>query len=602
MKVSEKLALKKNGEISFSLEFFCPKTEQGVLNLIDRIDRMAKCGPLFVDITWNAGGSSSAETTLELVEVSQRELGLSTCMHMTCVDMPEEDVNKALKSAYDSGCRNILALRGDPPKERAPCPDAHGGAKQEVSPFRHAKDLIRHIRSIYGDQMSIGIAGYPEGHPEEPDPKVLIKYLKEKADAGADFIVTQMFYDAELFVNWCHEVRRAGITIPIIPGIMPVSGWSSFLRRARWCQINLPQKWIAELEPLSHDDAAVRERGTKLVAELCETIMDQTDVNHLHFYTMNLEKSLVMCLEALGLVKENDFDEEAVVELAVIQTKGNSRLRRGSSLNKVKPVYWRNRPASYVSRMTDEFPNGRWGDSRSPAFNGLNELEALLKVSSAAARKQWGHPTSAKDIGSAVIQYITGELKSLPWSESPAADEVSIIGQELAKLNNGSNEWFTINSQPAVVGVKSEDTVLGWGPVGGYVFQKAYVELMVHPKLWRDKLLPKLKSVEHHKLTYYAVESKKQVIISNAEEDEVNAITWGIFPGKEVVQPTIVEGTSFLAWKDEAFRIALEWARCYSQDSESFKFLSEISKSWVLVNMVHHDFYDPKALFAFLDL
>lgn len=601
MKISDKLARKKKDEISYSFEFFCPRTEQGVFNLIDRIDRMAKCGPLFVDITWNAGGSSSADTTLELVEVSQRELDLSTCMHMTCVGMPEEEVNKALKSAYDSGCRNILALRGDPPKERAPCPDAEGEAKQD-SKFRYAKDLIRHIRNIYGDEISIGIAGYPEGHPEEQDPRVLIKYLKEKADAGADFIVTQMFYDADLFIKWCHDVRRAGITIPIIPGIMPVSGWSSFLRRARWCQINLPQKWISELEPLSHDDVAVRKRGTELVAELCQTIIDHTDVDHLHFYTMNLEKSPILCLEALGLVKEDNLDEEAVVELTAKQSKGHSRLRRGSSLSKVKPIHWRNRPASYASRMTDEFPNGRWGDSRSPAFNDLNELEALLKVSSAAARKRWGHPTSAKDIGSAVQQYITGELRSLPWSDSPAADEVSVISAQLAKLNNGSVEWFTINSQPAVAGVKSEDNVLGWGPVGGYVFQKAYVELMVHPKVWQDKLLPKLKLAEHHRLTYYAVESKDQTLISNAEEDEVNAITWGIFPGKEVVQPTIVEGTSFLAWKDEAFRIALEWARCYPTDSESFKFLSEISKSWVLVNMVHHDFYDANALFAFLDL
>lgn len=629
MKVGDKLSQREPGEVSFSFEYFCPKTEQGLFNLINRIDQMAKLSPLFVDITWNAGGSTSSDTTLELIEVCEKEVNMDTCMHMTCAGMSEKEVDSAISSAYDAGCRTILALRGDPPQNRADEEDKDA----PVSQFAYAKDLISHIRARYGNEMSIGVAGYPEGHPEESDPAKLIQYLKEKVDAGADFIVTQMFYDVDLFVQWHQQVRAAGINVPIIPGIMPVSGWASFLRRARWCQINLPERWVSELEPLSHDDAAVRQRGTELVAELCTDLMRRTDVDHLHFYTMNLEKSPVMCLDALNLVSSRAGSSESVttgdVGAAIsgaasssaidtssavdttsdagVQASGfprtTSRLRRRSILSSVKPIHWRNRPKSYIDRTAswDEFPNGRWGDSSSPAFNNLNELEALLKVPSATARQRWGHPQSAKDVGQIVINYLSGKLGSLPWSESPAADEASAISADLQYINSGEREWFSINSQPAVNGISSKDHVFGWGPSHGYVYQKAYLELLVDPELWEQKLKPRLEQLEPTEATYYAVGSGEQAeLITNAGPDTINAITWGIFPGKEVVQPTIVEGTSFMAWKEEAFRIAAEWSRCYPVDSEPYKFLQGVSRNWVLVNIVHHDYPNPHALFEIM--
>lgn len=592
MKISEKLAQRAPGEVTYSFEYFCPKTEQGVLNLIDRIDLMAKLGPLFVDITWNAGGSSSSETTLELVQVAQNEIGADTCMHMTCTNMTVAEVDAALQAAYDAGCRNILALRGDPPVNRA-----DDEASAERSAFTYAKDLVRHIRAKYGDEVSIGVAGYPEGHPEEQDEDLLVAHLKEKVDAGADFVVTQMFYDADRFVAWHAKVRAAGVRVPLVPGIMPVSGWASFLRRARWCQIVVPPKWMAELEPLVHDDAAVRAKGTELVAELCRELQQRTDVTHFHFYTMNLEKSPVMCLDALGLLNESAVEED----VEAVAAAPRSRLRSGSSFSSVRPIHWRNRPLSYVRRTSawDEFPNGRWGDVRSPAFNELNELEALLKVSSAAARKWWGHPVAAADVGRLVQQYISRELTSLPWSEPPAASECDAIRAELLALNSGAHEWFTINSQPAVNGAPSTHPLFGWGPANGYVYQKAYVELMVSPKEWAA-LLPRLERLPHDVATFYALGARDGEPTTNAAPDEVNAVTWGVFPGKEIVQPTIVEGASFVAWRDEAFRIAHEWARCYPASSDSFAFLHELAESWVLVNVVFHDFHNAKGIFELL--
>jgi len=604
LRIKDKLQ-NRNQPISYSMEFVCPKTEQGVVNLVERINRMVKLSPLFVDITWNAGGSrNSGDTPLELVDVCQQDIGVDTCMHMTCVGMSEQEVNKALETAYNSGCRNILALRGDLPRAESDEAAVKAAEAESGPKFQYAKDLIRHIKAKYGDEMSIVVAGYPEGHPEESDPNKLIEYLKEKCDAGADLIVTQMFYNADIFIDWCHRVRAAGITTPIAPGIMPVSGWASFLRRAKWCQIDLPQSWYNELEPLNHDDEAVRNRGTELVAEMCEKIVQNTDVTHLHIYTMNLEKSPVMVLDSLNLIV--DENETAVEEeVSVVKRKPTSRLRRGSSLTTVKPIHWRNRPASYNLRTAtwDEFPNGRWGDSRSPAFNQLNELDVLLKVSRQSAEQWWGFPTCAQDVGQLVIGYLTGRIASLPWSDTPAADEVTAISNELRKINDGSTgQWFSINSQPAINAVDSADPVYGWGPKHGYVYQKANLEVMVHPEMWEHHLKPLLSKVPFYEAIYYAVDSKSEKLVTNAEEDTVNAITWGIFPGKEVVQPTIVEGTSFLAWKDEAFRIAHEWSRFYPSTSPSAQFLREIAQDWWLVNIVHHNFHDAQGLFRMLGI
>lgn len=267
MHISKKLAeAEKAGEPVFSFEFFPPKTAQGVQNLYDRIDRMHDLGPAFIDVTWGAGGSRS-ELTCEMVNIAQTTYGLETCMHLTCTDMEKEKVDNALKSAFEAGCTNILALRGDPPRESETWQAIEGG-------FRYAKDLVTYIKQRYGDHFDIGIAGYPEGCDDNRDQETLTEHLKEKVDAGGTFIVTQMFYDVDNFLNWVKRVRAKGITVPIVPGIMPIQTHAAFERRAKFHNAVIPQHWIDALDPIKNDDARVREVGKGLVAEMCQKIID----------------------------------------------------------------------------------------------------------------------------------------------------------------------------------------------------------------------------------------------------------------------------------------------------------------------------------------
>lgn len=239
------------------------------------MDRMHGLGPQFIDITWNAGGRLS-NLTCEMVNVAQSVYGLETCMHLTCTGMPKEKVDEALKEAYKAGCTNILALRGDPPRENEKWEaDANG--------FRYAKDLVKHIRAKYGDYFDICVAGYPEGSEEGTDPELLLQHLKEKVDAGATFVITQMFYDVDIFLSWVNKCRAIGITVPIIPGIMPIHTYAAFMRRATWTKCNVPPRWLELLEPVKNDDVAVREIGRDLVVEMCKKIID-AGIYQLHLY------------------------------------------------------------------------------------------------------------------------------------------------------------------------------------------------------------------------------------------------------------------------------------------------------------------------------
>jgi len=149
--------------------------------------------------------------------------------------------------------------------------------------FHYAKDLVKHIRSTYGDYFDIGVAGYPEGCDDQDDPDLLLGHLKEKVDAGASFIITQMFYDVDIFLDWVKKCRAIGITVPIIPGIMPISTYAAFMRRAQWTKCHIPPRWLELLEPVKSDDVAVRAVGKDLVVEMCQKILD-SGILYLHLY------------------------------------------------------------------------------------------------------------------------------------------------------------------------------------------------------------------------------------------------------------------------------------------------------------------------------
>ncbi|EIW70532.1 hypothetical protein TREMEDRAFT_43239 [Tremella mesenterica DSM 1558] len=583
MKITEKLQkAEREGRTFWSFEFFPPRTAQGLQNLFDRIERMRNLGPEFIDITWGAGGKN-ADLTSNLVQTCQEQLGLECCMHLCCTEMPKEKVEWALAQAKAHGCQNILALRGDPVAGSSTWKPTPGG-------FHNAVDLVRYIHSQYPGDFCVAVAGFPQGHPETADTPESrhqeMVWLKQKVDAGGDFIFTQMFYDTDIFFDWVKRVRAAGIDVPIIPGIMPIQNWEKFQTWVKREKIVVPPHFYDQLLPIQGDDEKVRQVGTKLVADMCRTILanEEAGIKGLHIYTLNLEKGAKMLLTELGL-------EGGREQIAPLPWRPSLTPHRRTE--SIRPIFWANRVQSYLSRTDDwdEFPNGRWGDSRSPAYGDLDGYPVAIGISSTEAYSLWGHPTTFDDICRLFTRFCRGELAKLPWSSQPPSSEMTTIADRLAKMNELG--YLTINSQPGVDGVRSEDKVHGWGPAGGYVYQKAYLEFFVSPAL----LSPLIRRIERDpRITYYAV-NKQGDLRTNTHSEGPNAVTWGVFPGKEIVQPTIVEAVSFIAWKDEAFELGCQWAALFPEDSPSRRLINDIMNTSYLVNIVANDFKDGASIF-----
>ena len=289
---------------------------------------------------------------------------------------------------------------------------------------------------------------------------------------------------------------------------------------------------------------------------------------------MNLAQATRMVLEELDLVPKDGTPTNRVLPWR--QSLGLNRREED-----VRPIFWKNRNKSYVARTQDwdEFPNGRWGDARSPAFGELDAYDIGLKGTNEQNVKLWGRPQSLRDVANLFVRYLEGKLQSLPWSEAPITSEAEAIRPDLIDLNRRG--LLTITSQPSVNGVKSTHPVHGWGPKGGYVYQKAYVELLISPQLISE-LISRIERKPN--MTYYAV-TKDGGLRANAPSEGPNAVTWGVFPGKEIVQPTIVETISFLAWKDEAYQLGTDWAKCYPASSPSRQLIDKIMDTWYLINI-----------------
>lgn len=587
MKISDKIAqYHKTGKTFYSFEYFPPKTEFGLQNLYGRLDRMASLNPAFIDITWGAGGST-ADLTLEMANTIQNFFGVNVLMHLTCTNMPKDQILSALDSAEKAGISNILALRGDPPEGSEGWEQCDGG-------FNYAKDLVSCIRENYGDKFCVAVAGYPEGHSEQTDLDIGIQHLKEKVDAGADLIITQLFYDVEKFLDFRKRARAAGIQVPIIPGIMPIHNYERFLKFANFADINVPESIISALEKIKHDDAKVMEYGIEQSVEMCQRLIDEK-VEGIHFYTLNLESSVVSILNRLGLSNAAGSTKKMPWRESTIATRNSSE--------DVRPIYWSNRPVSYLTRTQgwDDFPNGRWGDRTSPTFGELNTYHAFRRtVKNEKVKKQkikiWGQPKSVDDVRNTFEDFCNGKINSLPWCQLPMAAESSKISDSLLTLNRKG--YLTINSQPRLDGICSEDPVHGWGNPGGRIYQKAYLEFFTS-KRKLDELI--IRASKRSSIRYQAVNCSGD-FISNISTNNVTAVTWGVFPEQEIIQPTVVDTESFKIWKDEAFNLwKSEWAEIYEKDSESYQVLKEIHDSFYLVNIVDHDFVEGDIFELFAD-
>ncbi len=826
----------------YSLEFFPPKTVQGLENLYARIARMARpslspsfpealdhaegsaaaaeeeededpASPSWIHVTWGAGGSTdrwSLEmagkiqagdlpflTDFELKQSrarrrpsrasSHRASGVQTpssassgdpthtpandlmsmseirranpnavdaLLHLTCTNVTLDSLRATLTAARSAGVRNILALRGDAPRGQEYWVAAD-------SRFQHATDLVRFIREEHGDYFCIGVAGYPEGHPDDAAPARIsseagdeaneasfdpierdIQNLLVKQSAGADFVITQLFYDPEAFLSWQARAYSAGVHIPIIPGIMPIVNYQSFRRMTTLCRVKVPAKVLDDLAALKADDAQVRHYGVELCKRMIQTIWEdpRSRVRAFHFCTLNLEKSVTRVIAetewwtpsrhglsveadatalaqargALGIPTKQGLrnrkiqtDEEersptnalshlsispemaSKASLSVLASaeKAHSLMRGGagvlqgreptapapsaptgpdagasagaanaqaflapSLLEGGSPNNKRIKSVRVESAATwDEFPNGRFGDIRSPAYGEIDGYGASLKIpvsglqgrdgvqelvihatalhhhsQPAEALQTWGAPGSVDDISSIFVRYLTGELEVIPWCDGPLMQETDAIRDSLLRLNASpkgtavpagsvaadasqtsitGKGWWTVGSQPAVDGVDSSDPAFGFGPRGGYVYQKAFVEIFLR-KEQKDALKAKIDAQAKEDgsggvMTYFAG-NRAGSFETNMEPGQANAVTWAVFPGQEIVQPTIIEEESFRAWCSEAFAIWDEWEMLFAPKTATKELLHSIGEDGWLMTIVHHDFKKPSALWDFL--
>lgn len=240
-------------------------------------------------------------------------------MHLTCTNMPVENLEAALQQCKEAGITNILALRGDPPHGEDHFTQVKGG-------FACALDLVKYIREKHGDYFGICVSGYPEAHPEQivEDQEKMnknywadIDYLKAKVEAGADFIITQLFYDVDAFIKFVADCRSVGITVPILPGIMPIMNYGGFSRMTAFCKTRVPQHIRNTLEAIKDNDDAVKAYGISLGTMMCQRLL-AAGVPGLHMYTLNLDRSAVTILRNVGLIPEEPVADDAAQESATV--------------------------------------------------------------------------------------------------------------------------------------------------------------------------------------------------------------------------------------------------------------------------------------------
>jgi methylenetetrahydrofolate reductase (NADPH) len=283
----------ERGEPVFSFEFFPPRNDAGVAALFDSLRALRPLGPAFVSVTWGAGGSSRGRT-LEMVTRIKRETEIEAMAHVTCVGVSRNELEEQLAVICDAGITNVLALRGDPPRgqrEFIAHPDG----------LAHASDLIRLAREVgekRGVNLCIGGACYPEGHPETRDLAQDLRHCKLKVDAGADFLITQLFFDNRRYFDFVGRARAAGIEVPILPGLMPVTNVDQIQRFTALCGAHIPAGLAAALRARRDDAEAALQLGVAYAALQSADLL-RGGAPGVHFYTLNRSTATRAILAAL---------------------------------------------------------------------------------------------------------------------------------------------------------------------------------------------------------------------------------------------------------------------------------------------------------------
>ncbi len=285
MRIADRL---KEREPVFSFEFFPPKTPEAVERLYTTARQLKALRPTFVSVTYGAGGSTR-ERTVDLVIRMKRELGLETMAHITCVGHTQDELAGVLDEIAAGGVDNVIALRGDPPKGETQFVRTEGG-------FGYAQELARFIKSRYA--FCVAGAAYPETHQDAPDAETDLRHLKEKVESGAEFLITQLFFEPDLYFRFVERARKIGIDVPIIPGLMPITNVAQIYRFTSLCGATIPASLRDLLDRSKDDEAAVIAIGVEWARDQARRLLDG-GAPGIHFYTLNRSHSSQMILDAL---------------------------------------------------------------------------------------------------------------------------------------------------------------------------------------------------------------------------------------------------------------------------------------------------------------
>jgi methylenetetrahydrofolate reductase (NADPH) len=284
--------LASSDEPVFSFEFFPPKSDEGERNLRDTLEDLRAFEPDFVSVTYGAGGSTRART-VELTKWIKNDLGIEAMAHLSCVGSSRDELHQILDGVAAAGIDNVLALRGDPPRgetEWRPHPQG----------LRYSTELAQLIRDDY--PFCVGAACFPEVHPEAPDMVSDLRFLAEKVRSGASFLITQLFLDNELYFRFVDEARAAGIDVPIIPGIMPITNVGQIKTITGMCGASIPQKLLKALEWREDDPSAILQLGVAYATLQCAELLAR-GAPGIHFYTLNRSPATRAILSALNLLR-----------------------------------------------------------------------------------------------------------------------------------------------------------------------------------------------------------------------------------------------------------------------------------------------------------
>jgi len=290
MRIDAILASKQ--EPVFSFEFFPPKTEDGEANLRRALSELAPLEPDFTSVTYGAGGSTR-ERTIDIVKSIKAEHGIEAMAHLSCVGTTKEQLSEIVEEIRDAGIDNVLALRGDPPRGETEWRATPGG-------LEYSTQLIALLAERY--DFAVGAACFPEVHPEAPDLASDLRFLKEKVQGGARFLITQLFFDNRLYFDFVREARAAGIEEPIIPGIIPVTNVEQIKRFTSMCGASIPAGLLEQLDLRADDPAAVIELGVAYATAQCADLLAR-GAPGVHFYTLNKSPSTRAILSAVKLLR-----------------------------------------------------------------------------------------------------------------------------------------------------------------------------------------------------------------------------------------------------------------------------------------------------------